>query len=102
LLWTQKDFRDFEEYNTKYYKTTSIEFYINKYLVPGTPNDGQMLTSGEILALISDLSKSNGVIQRTDVRSVGIALKKLGFSQYYTRRDGRMGRYYYVKVRKNL
>lgn len=101
FLWTQNDFRAFDSYNVKYYRTSSIDYFLQKYFQPTGIYDEALMTPSEVLGKLEELGVSDKIIAKTDPRAIGIALTRLGFQKYYGRRDNKVGRYYALKLKNN-
>lgn len=96
--FTPEDFREFKEYNTRYYiETSAVQMIEGNFEIPQN-GEGENLQPVEIMQILKDnkMGTKEQLDSLTPVK-VGIALTQLGFQRTSKRIQGQPRYAYYVK-----
>ncbi len=99
--FSKKDFYEFQDFNTKYYKSTSIQYYIERYFAPvdETHPDATKMTATQILSYLIQKNLPTNVYKETSPVKIGFALKKLNFKHRYIKDENKnTAKYYFIKI----
>lgn len=99
--WTFEDFNEFQDFNLQYYKSSSIQYYIERYFMPAKETDADVLkmSATKLLSYLIQKGLPTNVYRETSPVKIGIALKRLNFeSKRIKDQFGNSAKHYFIKL----